>query len=713
MKIREKRLYWVCLLLICVASLIRVNAITTHAKANLDDEKWFAYITGENSDVTFKKNEAKEIKLEISANYEKNIEKIMIGNAEIPFAVKGTPKLYDVASKKETKVLGKGKYYLKFTLCPRKDAEQKTYHIPVSFLASDGGSNMEQYTMLDKIPVTYQDEKVVEKKASLQVKNIQCKSYLYIAKLEKETVKYTLVNTGDCAAKDITVTYDGFSSEGVVPMDKKTTVKLKSLGKNQSKKFSIPIRVAEKARTSAQKINITVSYKAYSGSQEVVTETESFYVQLYGEQDYEENNKLLVYDYKQSVKSPKAGGTVKLIFKIKNIGTLDAVNLLIIPQNTSNKNFTPVNHNPNFFIDSLKVGESKTVELNYSISKEIESGTSKIQYGVYYRNAHVEEKKDGFTLYVRKIQGVKEKPKPKAKGVPKLIINDYTTGENLVTEGSEFTLGFDVKNTHASLGADNIKVTVTTDAEGIFTIANGSNTFFISHIGPGKTVHKELSLKVKEGTVTKSYPVKINFEYEFYKPVEKTISSALAEEILGIPVREDSRPELTNIVAGGYGDLVEGEINSVTFDFMNKGKSPLYNIEVKVEGDFAPVQESYFLGTVEAGLGGNYEMEITPLNEGTGEGVIIVTYEDSNGVKGKIMEKFTGEITSGEKEKQDDSSDTDNVNSVEKKAKKVLVSKKVLAVVLILLLGALGVSGRFIIIRRRRKKEKLKREQEL
>lgn len=715
MKMRGRLSCYVSIVVLCITSILGTSKVC-QAESDWDTVKWYAFVTGEVPDLTFKSGETKEITLEISANFQKDIEKIIVGNADIPFAVKGTPKLYHEGNKEEVKYLGKGKYYLKFSLYPRKGAENKTYSLPITFLTSDGGYNTEQSTLLDTVPVTYQSETVEEGKAYLSISNIHCVDVLKVGQTAKVT--YTLKNTGSGTAKDISITYDGFSDDGVLPVDKGTTKKIDSLAKNESKSLTFSIKAAQNAVTSAKKMGISVSYQASKTAAERATESESFYIQVKGNAAAKKADgycKVLISNCKQSVDKPKAGTDVWLSFTMENIGNIDAIDLTIIPTGLSNVTLTPLNHNPNMFIKRLKAGEKKKVSLHYSISEEMESGTFGIEYGFYYNDQLNENHDKNFKLYLKDIQGKKA---PNSKGVPKLIIKQYTTGKDCVTAGSKFTFGFDIANTHSTVSADNIKVTITSDEAGTFSVAKGSNSFYISTIGAQKSVHKEIPMKVKADSTTKAYPLKVDFEYE-YKGMTKSettpATGITVSETLSIQVEEDSRPALTNVTPGGYGELVTGLTNSVTFDFTNRGKSPLYNVEVKISGDFQSIQEAYFIGTVEAGTGTSHEMEITPLVEGTGTGIITVTYEDSNGKRGKLKQKFTGEITgdgSGTIEEEGMEPEMPGEGD-EGQAKQPIVSLPVFLVIQAILFAGSAVLVRMLVIKRYRKRKLMEEEQEL
>lgn len=653
MKMKRKLLCLFSVLLLSITGIWNGDAVTCFASEDSDAISWYVYVNGEMPETTMKKGETKEIVVPIKANYSLNIDKITIDVKDTPFTVKGTPAIYRENTSGEVTTLGAEKHYLKFSLYAKKSTEDKTYNLSVSFLAGNWTGNLTTYTLMDTIPVEYQtEEATVQKKGELAISDITCENEMKVG--DSTDLVYSLRNIGEGSAADITVTYDGFGDDGILPDSNSTSKKISSIGAKREKTYSFPIKVANNAVTGAKKISITVSYKETKNATEYKTVTESFYVQVEGKSTTDDEKvakvpKIYISNVKQSPASPKAGETVTLSFSVKNIGTRTAINTTLTPSGLSNTTFIPADSDPRVFIKELKAGESQKVSLQYTVAEDVTKGLNAIDYDIAYKNAKGTDFTSMVKLYVRNVQAKKEK-KETSVGVPKLIIKEYSTGSDIVTAGSEFTFAFDINNTHSSISADNIKVTITSDEAGTFSVAKGSNSFYISKIKAKSSVHKEIPIKVKADCTTKAYPLKVEFEYE-YKGMEKpkdTITSGLTvSETLNIQVEEDSRPALTNLVPGAYGDLVNGEINSITFDFTNRGKSPLYNVEVRISGDFTPVQESYFIGTVEAGTGTSHEMEITPMVEGTANGLMTVTYEDSNGKEGKIEQEFTGEVMMG------------------------------------------------------------------
>lgn len=608
------------------------------------------YINGELPDTTMNPGDTKEFYIPIVADViplggnAVTVKKVMLESTEGKIKVVGTPILVQEDKEKEAPIIGSDTRYIKCKIHADKKVEAGTYKLQPKLLVNMYG--IKTVNVMDTVPI-YIEEKEDNRKASIQINNIAYSPKLSVGQTGE--ISFDIENTGDGKAADIHVSYDGFSDDGLLPDTGKTNLKIATLGADATKSISLPVKVSENAVTGAKKITITVSYKK-ENAQEATTETENIYIEVKGKKQVEKKNpakapKIVLKGIKQSDPEPQAGGFINVSFLAVNEGTKLAKNITITPSNLSNTGFSPASSDPSVYIKSLKAGGKVKVTMAFNLSKKIESGLNELDFAIAYKDGSGADYTDTKKTYIR---NVKAKEETNA-GVPKLIIQKYGTTPEVVKAGKEFTFNFDVYNTHSSLDAENIKVTITSE-DGTFSVAKGSNSFYIKKITPGSVHSQSVPLKVKADSTTKSYPIKVQFEYEYkgmQKP-ENTIAAGLTvDEVLNIQVEEDSRPALTNILPGAYGELIKDEVNTVTFDFTNRGKSPLYNVEVVIKGDFVPTQEVYFIGGVAAGSGSNHEMEITPTQEGLCEGTIIVTYEDSNGKEGKIKQKFTGDVMPG------------------------------------------------------------------
>lgn len=714
MNTRINFLCYISVLIFCITSVCNWNMGACYASGSESEgPKWFVFATEEVPEITLKQEEKAEVTLAVRASREREVHKIAVNTRNTPFTIKGVPKLYQKDEKDkyiEVNHIGGGDYFLKFTIMAKESTSTKTYNLPIIFLAGDAHSDIESYQLEDVISVTYEAEEQVVTSAELTISDIQCKSVMQYG--ETADVVYTIKNTGDGTATNIIVDYEGMNDDGILPAENGVKKKLSPIKPNKSRKITLPVKVSKNAVSGSKKITIRVSYHVREEDTNYVVEREEFYIRTERKRDTKPKApKILIRNIRQSEKMPVAGENVTLSFDILNVGKLEAKNITVTPKELSRKTFTPLGENPAVYIKSLKIGQKRSVKLSYNISRQIEGGLSYIDYAVVFRDANGIENSDSVKLYVKNIKAKKEDV---SKGVPRLIIKKYTAGKESVMAGGMFKLKFDVANTHVSSRAENIRVTMTSDETGAFSIAKGSNSFYITSIEAKNCKHMEIPIKVNGNCTTKSYPLKLEFQYD-YRSVqngkEVVTSGVLASEVLSIQVEENARPSLNIIKVGAYGELIYGEADRLTFEFHNQGKSPLYNVQIEIKGDFETAQKSYYIGTVEAGKGSSHEAEITPIVEGTATGVMIVTYENSNGKKGKKKAVFKGEVVPATGINVNDmGTEPDNVDNA-KRNSSISLPVFILVEVMIFALSALVV--RRFMISRYRKKKLLEEEMEL
>ncbi|MDO5688708.1 MAG: hypothetical protein Q4G61_00485 [Tissierellia bacterium] len=231
----------------------------------------------------------------------------------------------------------------------------------------------------------------------------------------------------------------------------------------------------------------------------------------------------------------------------------------------------------------------------------------------------------------------------KIKNKPKLIIDKYTLSPENPLAGEEFTMNLSFYNTNADKGVRNIKIYLTSDdaavsatntqavSSSVFTPVNSSNTFYIGYIAPWNTVQKAITLTTSSTLAAKNYQVTANFEYEDADGNEYT-----AKELIGIPIVQKSRLQTSEMTLPTEAYL--GQPVDASIEFYNTGKDTLYNLMVKLDGDFDSSNKQYYVGNFQSGTSDSYQLDFTPKNPGENKGKIIFTYEDSTGAE-QTMEK--------------------------------------------------------------------------
>jgi hypothetical protein len=85
----------------------------------------------------------------------------------------------------------------------------------------------------------------------------------------------------------------------------------------------------------------------------------------------------------------------------------------------------------------------------------------------------------------------------------------------------------------------------------------------------------------------KTYTLTANFEYEDANGNEYT-----ATELIGVPVVQESKLEIGEL--GYMPEAYVGQSTPISVEFFNTGKVTLYNMMVKLEGDFSNRKRSVF-----------------------------------------------------------------------------------------------------------------------
>jgi hypothetical protein len=290
---------------------------------------------------------------------------------------------------------------------------------------------------------------------------------------------------------------------------------------------------------------------------------------------------------------------------------------------------------PKFYIKDFVNGT--TISKSFSMSSKQEISTEYYDFYVVVRYL-----KPGASEWteIREYAGTFFSGNDGALGRPKIIVANYNFGGFEVLAGQEFDLSLDLFNTSSVEGVKNIKVSLKAD-EGVFSPVEMASSFFIDSIAPNEIFNKVIKLKAKNDASVKPYNIVLTMEYEDSKgnAYDSQKNPYKEEETLAINVNQPIRLETSEIVPP-YEAYINQPV-SIYMDFFNTGKSTLYNLMVKVEGDFTVQGSNYYVGNFEAGRSDYFDMSIIPTLEGMAMGKVVFTFEDANGVPGSIEKEFS------------------------------------------------------------------------
>lgn len=505
------------------------------------------------------------------------------------------------------------------------------------------------------VNLVYKDENGTELKDSydiyLNVKKNKNVPSLSIGKItynkalkpgNKVVMTAVIENNGAAFAQDIDLKIDdastGLGNEGLVKNFYTDKIPVGNIESGSSLEIKIPFIVSKQATGGLKKLDFTITYSDEAGAD--YTSNAVVYPQVISQAGSSATGKgnIVISKVKQIPEQPEAGDLLDISFDIENKGSLDISQLKLELDGLTGTTFIPVNAKPYIYIAQLPVGSKKRISIPLTLSDKITEGLNNLTIKYTYL-CDGSTGTDSFVIPVSKV-----KNDYGSKSIPKVIVSKYSTDVDVLKAGSVFKFNFSLKNTHKAAAAKNITVSIS-QADNIFTVTQGSNSFFINKIAPGQTVKKSLEMRVKSDATTKAYPIKVVIEYEYDGEVANPETGEVGvkkTEELNLLAVENSRPVVDNInVYSMDGNITAGNNATLHFEFYNMGKSALNNVSAYVEGDFKKAEGGmYFVGNVAAGSPAYAEFDIIPAMEGTAKGKLRITFEDSNGDQNEITKDF-------------------------------------------------------------------------
>lgn len=528
-----------------------------------------------------------------------------------------------------------------------KAGEEEFFSLPIKILSTATvglktvGINLD-YKDVDGAKFTDTSQIYINVKKNEKAPDLQVEKLSFSKELKpgaEVEMRLTLHNYGSKDATNVMIKVDEATtgSDGLLKNYFTDSVFAGSADKDETIVAKIPMKVANSATSGNKKLNLILEFDDEEGN--TFTSTLTIYPEVIGGGSSGDSD-LVIENVKQMPEQPVAGDTVQVSFDLKNKSQSDIAEIKLVIQNLDGSTFIPKESEPYIYVEKLAAGKTKRINMNLTVSDKIPEGLNNLTIKYTYAGNSTGET---VTIPVRNI-----KNDLGSGSKPKLIIGNFSVDKDELRAGSTFDLTLDIYNTHSSVAAKNITVTLT-QADNIFTVAQGSNSFFIPYIGAGEQAQKTITLKVKADAMTKAYPVKIVIEYEYegIKPNPETGEVGVTRtEELNLQAIENARPELNNInIYSWDGNVVVGGTATLGFEFYNLGKSQLNNVTISVGGDFTKTDgDVKYIGNVAAGTPYYDEFEVTPNVEGTAKAILTVTFEDSNGDEVSFTKEYTTQV---------------------------------------------------------------------
>lgn len=214
---------------------------------------------------------------------------------------------------------------------------------------------------------------------------------------------------------------------------------------------------------------------------------------------------------------------------------------------------------------------------------------------------------------------------PIAGPVPNIIVTNFTYGGDSVAAGADFNLDFTFQNM-GQVAVTNMVITV--DGGESFAIAGGTNTFYVDALWGGYAMTQSVPMQALASAKSGAQPVTVNFRYEYVDASAR--SSSQSDVKISVPISQPDRFEISDPVVPDQ--VIAGQENTVTMEYVNKGKGDIANVEATMEGEgFDATMKTQYVGNVASGATGTIGYAFTPHASGELKTTLKVTYEDSDG----------------------------------------------------------------------------------
>lgn len=208
---------------------------------------------------------------------------------------------------------------------------------------------------------------------------------------------------------------------------------------------------------------------------------------------------------------------------------------------------------------------------------------------------------------------------------PYVIVNNYNYG-GTITAGDTFPLSITLFNTSKSLDVQNMMVTITMPEA--FMLTSSSNTFYIEDLESEGMVTKTMNVTAKANAAPQSHNIEVSMKYQYVDDHLNSRRDNTTQETISIPVVQVDRFQVTGVDVSA--ESYVGEEASVTVNFVNKGRSDVYNLSAEISGDIQNPGQQQNLGNLTSGSTGTADFYVIPNGEGVCSGEIKITYEDTN-----------------------------------------------------------------------------------
>lgn len=498
-------------------------------------------------------------------------------------------------------------------------AKKGSYRINISVTSSSGDSTTDSiYIRVDSKP------------PKLNISRLDILPDRTVGFGEDFNLGIELENIGGIIAEDIRLTLEGLSDDGISLAQGSGVQTIHSIPAGLKNFAVFNLKTSKKITSGSHQLKLKLRYN------DDMEETLDVFINVSANRDKAAN--LIFENLVYPTGTIGQNKEVQVSFDLKNLGQSDAKNIIVKAESKDMEGLVPKSVSQ-IRINSIEPEASENVVFNFLTTKTATTKNYPVEISIEYED-DILPTGEKYTLnqFVGFFTSGDEN-----QSKPKLIIDKYNFEPSLVKAGENFTMNLSFFNTNSSKTVKNIKIFLTsnekTDTDSnsaggsVFTPVDSSNTFYIDSIPPKGRVEKKIVMFTVPDAQAKTYTMTANFEYE------DSQGEYTAEELIGVPVVQNSKLDTGELSV--FPEAFVGQSSPISLEFYNTGKVTLYNMMVKLEGDFQVENGQYYVGNFSSGTSEYFEGYVIPNAPGELNGAVVFTYEDSTGQVQEVRKEFT------------------------------------------------------------------------
>lgn len=472
----------------------------------------------------------------------------------------------------------------------------------------------------------------------------------------------------------------------IIPLDDSSLMELPNLGSGEEVVKNIRLKTKKYISSSTQEISAEVKYN-YKSENDNVQGTESGKLVVPSTPNTDSGAEPLLHIVTEGTdKAIGKNSSFNAKVTINNISTTDIVAGVL---NWEPGESVILSGAASVNIGTLKAGESKVVTLSGKTGNTISSSVLNITGELTYKYENKSEVAQGTENIKVSIPAYSTEEAALNIATPNIIVSQYNYGGVPIANGNKFDFNVTFKNTSKSTSIENIVMSIETDSG--LSIHSASNTYYYEKMSPQGTKSQSVGMQVLPNAEGGSQKLTINFTYEYVEGNDrKQVNSS---QNVSIPVY---KPDKLEITLEPLAVATVGMEQTVTLNYVNKGKGELSNVKAELTGDVTALTSVQNLGNFESGKSGTINFIVVPEMPGEANFKITITYEDAN-LEQKTLE-FPCTMTVEDMEIMDDFMDDDFMLEEEESSHTGVIIGSIIGVIVLIIIIILFIK------RRKRKK---------